>query len=223
MGKISAGVFIGMLCVAFIAGTASTQVLAPKAALERLFTADRINAEWFAQAFLAAVPVSRVEEVIAELKRTHGAYQRVDEEEGQYLVVFERAFMQARIALDAEERIATLLFLGVRARVSGFDQAVQDLRALPGRVSLLVMEDGRERGALNPDAAGCRLGLQTRGPGGPEGADRVRAAVLARCRRTPARVEEPAQWDPPGLARWLPPVDPHPRQPDDLPKRQYRH
>lgn len=66
-------------------------------------------------------------------------------------MIFERAVVPTRITLDADGRIAGLFFFNPRARVSGLEQAVGDLRALPGRISLLVLEDGRERAALNPE------------------------------------------------------------------------
>lgn len=151
MGRLGLRIAIALLAVTLAVGTAGTQSITPRAALERLFTADRISAEWFGPGFLAAIPVSRIEQIIAELKQTHGAYQRVEGEGIEYLVVLERAVVPTRIALDAEGRIARLLFLPARARVSGLEQAVQDLRALPGRASLLILEDGRDRAALNPD------------------------------------------------------------------------
>ncbi|MGQ0568393.1 MAG: serine hydrolase [Armatimonadota bacterium] len=151
MRRIGVCIAIVVLGVVLAAGTAGTQSPGPRAVLERLFTADRIRAEWFASSFLAAFPASGVEQIVADLKRTHGPFQRVEEDAGAYLVVLERAVVPTRITLDAEGRIVGLLFQTPRARVTNVEQAVQALRALPGRVGLVVLADGQEQAALNPD------------------------------------------------------------------------
>ncbi|MGH2397159.1 MAG: serine hydrolase [bacterium] len=145
------GLLVTTLLVGLIPARVGTQPLTPRAALERLFVAERILAEWFAPAFLAEVQLSRVEQIVAELKRTQGPYQRVEGEGIDYTIVFERAVVPARIRLDAEGRIEGLFFFPARARITNLEQAVQSFRALPGRVGLLILEDRAERGALNPE------------------------------------------------------------------------
>ncbi len=145
------GLLVTTLLVGLVPARVGTQPLTPRAALERLFIAERILADWFTPAFLAEAPLSRLEQIVAELKRTQGAFQRVEGEGIDYTIVFERAVVPARIRLDAEGRIEGLLFLPARARITNLDQAVQGFRALPGRVGLLVLEDRAERGALNPE------------------------------------------------------------------------
>lgn len=154
MSRVSVRVLVLVvaLCVALLAPAAGTQPSDARAALVRLFTADQLSADWFAPEFLAAVPLARVAQVVSDLKREHGALQRMDEEGGAFTVVFERAIVPARIALDAAGRISTLFLGQPRVRLAGLDGAVQEIRGLPGRIGLLVLEDGRERAALNAEA-----------------------------------------------------------------------
>lgn len=139
-------------CVVTFSGSSGPQAIAPRAALERLFVAERLSAEWFAPALLAEAPLARIEQIVAGLKRAHGAFQRVEEDGPDFLVVLERAVVPTRMALDAGGRIAGLFFLPARPRVAGLQDAVRALQALPGRTSLLVLEDGRDRAAVNADA-----------------------------------------------------------------------
>lgn len=152
MRAIGTWLLITALAIGPLSGTATAQPLTPRTALERLLAADRVLAQWFAPSFLAQVAAAQVEQVVAELKRAHGAYQRVEGDGPvEYVGVFERAVVPVQIALDAEGRISGLRFSQARARISRVDHAVEAFRALPGRVSLLILEEGREHAALNPD------------------------------------------------------------------------
>jgi beta-lactamase class A len=126
-----------------------TQLMTPKAAIARLFTSEKIQADWFAPTFLAQVPASQVEQIIAMLKTSLGSYKGVQEEGNDYLVIFDHGSVPTKIALDANNRITGLFFETPRAKVSGLDEAIAQLKTLPGKVSLLVLEDNQERAALN--------------------------------------------------------------------------
>ena len=127
------------------------QATAPAVALERLLLAEPIRDEWFAPSFLAAVPLLRVQSVLADVKQTFGRLRRVEPEGGEYLVVLERGSIVTRINLDAQGRIAGLFFPASRGRFSSVESGMVAFRTLPGRLALLVIEDGRERASLNPD------------------------------------------------------------------------
>ncbi len=139
------------LSVGLAAGPARTQSITPARALERLFITEPIREEWFAPAFLAAVSLARVQTIVAELRRTYGAFRRLDAVGGDYVVVLERASVPARILLDADGRITSLFLSPARAHIASMEQAMEPFRTLPGRVSVLVLEEGRDRASLNPD------------------------------------------------------------------------
>lgn len=150
------------VCLVGAAVPTGAQAITPRAALERLFTAERLSADWFTPAFLAAVPLARIEQIVADLKRAHGTLHRVDDDGVDFLVVLERAVVPARITLDAEGRIAGLFLFPARPRVANLDEAARALQGFPGRASLLVLEDGRDRTAINPETplavgSACKL------------------------------------------------------------------
>lgn len=125
-----------------------TPTLTPEAALERLFTAQPIQADWFAPTFLAQVPLAQIESVVADLRTNLGHYQAVQTAGHGYRVQFERGAVPTQIVLDLRGRISGLLF---RASAISLNEAVEGLRALPGQVSLIVLENQTERVALNAD------------------------------------------------------------------------
>ena len=121
----------------------------PKAALERLFTTDPITAEWFAPTFLAQVPVSQIQQIIASLSKELGQYRGVETEGEQYRIVFERGTIPTKIALNEQGQISGLLFQSPRLKGMSLEDSVAAFQALPGQVSLLVLEGETERAALN--------------------------------------------------------------------------
>src|SRR5438477_196424 len=58
-------------------------------ALERLFTADRPSAQWFAPSFLAAVPVSKIEAITQQIRASNGLYKNARAKDGHWTVEFE--------------------------------------------------------------------------------------------------------------------------------------
>ncbi|WP_324718044.1 alpha/beta fold hydrolase [Carboxydochorda subterranea] len=129
-----------------------TQNPTPQAALERLFRQRPVQAEWFAPGFLAVLPVSQIEAIVDELVRNFGQLQEVRREAGKWLVVLERGELPTHVQLDAQGRFEELMFEPPRSREAiGLDRAVAEMDRLAGKVSLIVVEDGRERAALRPD------------------------------------------------------------------------
>ncbi|WP_216596339.1 serine hydrolase [Allocoleopsis franciscana] len=126
----------------------STQPMTPKAAIERLFTSKQIQTDWFTPSFLSQIPVSP-QQVIESLKTALGAYQGVQEIGEDYLIIFDRGSVPTKIVLDASGRITGLLFEAPRAKLSSLNEAIAQFKTLPGKVSLLVLEDNKERAALN--------------------------------------------------------------------------
>lgn len=146
------GVVLGLLALFVSAPATHAQPLSPASAIERLFIADRIQAEWFVPEFLTQLPLSSMQQLIDGLKATYGAYQRVDVRGKLFVVTLARGTFPTTIALDPSGRIAGIVFGTVRARLSSVAEAVQMLRGFAGVTSFLVLESGRDRAALNADS-----------------------------------------------------------------------
>jgi adenosylcobinamide-phosphate synthase len=128
----------------------TSQPLSPEAALERLWTAPQIQREWFADSFLNQIPVAP-EQIINELRGSLGAFRSIQSEANGYRVLFERGSLKATIALNDRGQIISLFFQEIQSGAIALPDAIQQLQTFPGRVNLLVLEDGQERAALNAD------------------------------------------------------------------------
>ncbi|MEO1459795.1 MAG: serine hydrolase [Pseudomonadota bacterium] len=82
----------------------------PTAAVERLFHSTTPEADWFTDAFVAAVPPQQVRAIVDGLVADFGAFLAVRLDEGVGTVRLERADIPVRISLDTSGRIAGLLF-----------------------------------------------------------------------------------------------------------------
>lgn len=127
--------------------------LKPQAALERLFTRDTIEQSWFSDAFLAAVPLTQMEALLAQVKQAGGALQQVAGASNPFTLRFVAAQTTAEITLDRAGRIIGLFIQPLIPRIDTLDAAIEQFAALPGEVSVLIREDGKELAALNADAA----------------------------------------------------------------------
>lgn len=127
--------------------------ITPQAALERLFTGDTIEEAWFNDAFLAQVSPAQIEAVLAQLTGAVGAFQQVEGEASPFIVRFVNGQTTAEITLDSAGRIAGLFLQPAIPSIESLDAAIEQLAALPGTVSVLVLEDGEELATLNADKA----------------------------------------------------------------------
>ena len=125
--------------------------LTPKDALERLFTADHVDSNWFAQSFLDQVSAAQVETIVGQLKSQLGAFQSVEADRSKFRLTFARGDDMASIVLDDNGRITGLFFEVAQPRASSFQGALDAFKGLPGRVSVNVLENGTERAALSRD------------------------------------------------------------------------
>jgi beta-lactamase class A len=128
---------------------ASTQAMSPQTALERLLTAPEVKDEWFTTTFLSQVPTAQVQAIVSSLKAELGAYQAVRSQGSDYQIVFEKGIVPTKVVLTANGQISGLLFQPPILKANNLDEVVAGFKALPGDVSLLVVEDGSEKVALN--------------------------------------------------------------------------
>lgn len=127
----------------------SAQAVTPKAAIDQLIRAKQIQADWFTPTFLNQVAASQVQQIITDLKSSLGSYKGVQAEEKDYLILFERGSVPTKIALDSDGRIASLLFQSPRFQFKSLTEATEAFKALPGRVSFVVLDGKSPRATLN--------------------------------------------------------------------------
>jgi beta-lactamase class A len=139
------------------AGKVSSLVLhdetsdAVRRALERFFTQQPARADWFAPAFLAAIPIDQIATITAQLVAQEGAFERLEVRDGTYYAVFAKAENHVIAALDAEGRFTTLRLLSPVARTVDLDDALAKLGAVGGDVAYLITEDGKDVAAAAAD------------------------------------------------------------------------
>ena len=121
------------------------------AVLERLFRQAPPLADWFAPAFLEQVLAVRVAEIVAGLEDRHGPFREVVETNGGLVVRLLRADVPVQVVLDAQGRIAGLLFQPTIPAFDTLADAVCAVAELPGKTAALVTTDGRVRGAHGAD------------------------------------------------------------------------
>ena len=122
--------------------------ISPQAALERLFTALQLQAEWFDAKMLNQFPLQQAQQFIAGIKADFGLYQQVQSAGEGYFVIFERGRVAAQITLNSRGQIAGLLFQPAPEAI-GLEAAVEQLQTFPGQVNFGVLEDNSELAALN--------------------------------------------------------------------------
>ncbi len=121
-------------------------------AVERVFRADTVESDWFVPAFLAQVPAVQVEQLIAELIGEFGPLIQVIGTGRELVVRLERADLDVVASLDPEGRFDGLLIRSVIPTDKSVPAIVAEISALPGETSVLVLTEGVEVAAHEPDA-----------------------------------------------------------------------
>lgn len=120
-------------------------------ALTRLFTADSPSSAWFTPAFLTAVSLAKVAGIVKDVHASGGAYVGARAVEGHWIVELERGSWRADVTLDDEGRFKGLWIVPDEVKTAKLEEALADFRALPGKVNVLVLSDGSERGSIEAD------------------------------------------------------------------------
>ena len=63
------------IILVLLTSCSTAQTITPKAALERLFTSEALQDEWFADSFLAEVPTAQLETLLTQITDQLGAYK----------------------------------------------------------------------------------------------------------------------------------------------------
>jgi beta-lactamase class A len=133
------------------AAPVQAQPTSEQQAIERVFTAERLDSTWFAPVLLAEMPIARWERLRTDMIERNGAFRGTVGEGARWRAVFDRAAVPTHVALDDRGRLTALLFDRPVAIFADLPSAVAAFDALPGKVGLLVRENGHERAARNPD------------------------------------------------------------------------
>lgn len=133
-----------LLSVLFGVFGAPVRAQQPEQVLQRLFTEERMQAEWFEPALLAQVPIAQIEAIVRELRRQYGSWVAVRGRGLEYEVELERAWVPTRMVLGAQGRISGLLFQPPYPKATTLEGWLEAFRALPGRVALLVRRDDQD-------------------------------------------------------------------------------
>jgi beta-lactamase class A len=130
---------------------AEVKVPTPEEAVARLFNGKPEEA-WFTERFLDAAPIGKIAAITERMKQNLGAFREVKKAGASYTTVFAKGEVPTEITLDPQGRFSGLFFRPAVIYDAKIEDAVAALRALPGKVSLLVTTDGKERVALEADA-----------------------------------------------------------------------
>ncbi len=140
-GGASGGVTGGM--------TGGAAAMDARGALERFLTTRPIQADWFAESFLAEVPLSQLEPGLKSITDQLGVYEGVEGNSSPFTVRFSRGTAAAHISLDAQGQIDRLLLTDLN--FGGLDETVSRIAALPGQTNVLVLKNGEEVASHNAD------------------------------------------------------------------------
>jgi D-alanyl-D-alanine-carboxypeptidase/D-alanyl-D-alanine-endopeptidase len=78
--------------------------------IDMMLRTGHADPSWFSASFLAQIPASRVDEVIASITKTLGAYQSVEFTPEKFIAHFEKRAADVFIHLDADLKIDELVF-----------------------------------------------------------------------------------------------------------------
>jgi beta-lactamase class A len=121
--------------------------------IDAMLRTDHADPAWFSASFLTEIPASKVDEVIASLIKTLGAYQRVEYTPEKFIAHFAKGTDDVLIHLDADYKIDGLLFKPPVITASSLDDALRPLARQSGTLSYVIVEEGRsELAALNASA-----------------------------------------------------------------------
>lgn len=121
-------------------------------ALTRLLTTSPVSPAWFNEAFLEAVPVPKLTKIVAGMAEQLGALQKVQQVGEKVEATFEKGVVLCSVTLDSQGRFAGLWFGPPRLTAVSLEETLAALRALPGKVSVLVIgPDGKDVAAIDPE------------------------------------------------------------------------
>ena len=128
--------------------------ITPEKALARVLQQTPPQAGWFAPNFLAQIPMAQVDAIVKQYTGAIGAFQRADATADGFTLVMERGTAPAKIHLDTEGRIDGLWFGPPQpTKPMSLEDGMKEFSGLPGKVSVVVLEEGRPLASVHPEDA----------------------------------------------------------------------
>ncbi len=125
----------------------------PEEAVARLFTTTNVDAAWFTESFVEHVSTQKVEAIVAATKKDLGAFSRIERHGDGLHAILAKGRVPLKVALDGQGRIASLWFSPPElTEAPSLEETAAALRALPGKVSFLVLTNGKDVVAHDADA-----------------------------------------------------------------------
>lgn len=118
--------------------------------LETMLRTGHADPAWFSASFLAQIPASKVDGIVADLTKALGAYARVEFTPEKFVAHFAKGTDDVLIHLDDQYKIDGLFFRPPVVTTSSVDDLLKGLRPASGTLSYVIAVEGRsERAALN--------------------------------------------------------------------------
>lgn len=118
--------------------------------IDAMLRSGHSDAAWFSASFLAQIPTSKVDEIVASLRSSLGAYQSVEYTPTKFIAHFAKGTDDILIHLDADNKIDGLVFRPPVLAASSLESALVALRQSSGTLSYVILQEGHsERAALN--------------------------------------------------------------------------
>jgi len=120
-------------------------------AIARLFTSDKVNADWFAASFLGQVSAAQVQTIVDQVRSQLGAFKSAKAQGDHFVSEFEKGWIETYATLDPTGRFVGLFLRSPVMKPQRSGAVIEQLKTLPGKVSIIIEEGGRDRAAFNAD------------------------------------------------------------------------
>lgn len=124
--------------------------MTPEGTLEALLSPGGLPEDRFAAAFLAALPLPQLKQVLAGILQANGPLQTVEQSTEGFRLRFAEATIPTTLVFDDKGRISGLWF-GLAETHGTIGTLAAAISALPGTTGLLVVSDGKDVIARNAD------------------------------------------------------------------------
>jgi hypothetical protein len=122
--------------------------------LDTMLRTGQADPAWFSASFLSQVSAAQVDQVIAGLIGSLGAYQSLEFAPTRFIAHFAKGLDDVQIHLDSDDKIDGLVFKPPAIAGATIDDALRALQRMRGIVSYVIVEEGRsERAALNASSS----------------------------------------------------------------------
>ena len=113
-----------------------------KGRIDTMLRTGHADPNYFSAGFLSQIPASKIDEIIANLKASLGAYKTLDFTPQKLVAHFEKGTDDILVHFDADYKIDSLFFRPV-VLAGTLDDALKALQPPRGTVAYVITEKGR--------------------------------------------------------------------------------